>query len=169
MIIKRTIKYSIQNQQKAGSRVRMRVSYGGNRVDFQTGVLLNRLCWDEKLQRVISSDSNTTIANDLNEHLSQMLFTMIDVFRNFELRQIVPTPAELRLAFQQKSNSQAQIVADSNEKHRIINVQQVDNNKPKQKKNEFWKNFDEFVKVNGKLNDWTPATFEKFAALRNHL
>lgn len=70
MIIKRTIKYSIQNQQKAGSRVRMRVSYGGNRVDFQTGVLLNRLCWDEKLQRVISSDSNTTIANDLNEHLS---------------------------------------------------------------------------------------------------
>lgn len=169
MIIKRTIKYSIQNQQKAGSRVRMRVSYGGNRVDFQTGVLLNRLCWDEKLQRVISSDSNTTIANDLNEHLSQMLFTMIDVFRNFELRQIVPTPTELRLAFQQKSNPQAQIVTDSNEKHRIINVQQVDNNKPKQKKNEFWKNFDEFVKVNGKLNDWTPATFEKFAALRNHL
>ena len=40
-------------------------------------------------------------------------------------------------------------MADSNEKHRIINVQQVDNNKPKQKKNEFWKNFDEFVKVNG--------------------
>ena len=82
MIIKRTIKYSIQNQQKAGSRVRMRVSYGGNRVDFQTGVLLNRLCWDEKLQRVISSDSNTTIANDLNEHLSQMLFTMIDVWKS---------------------------------------------------------------------------------------
>ena len=71
MIIKRTIKYSIQNQQKAGSRVRMRVSYGGNRVDFQTGVLLNRLCWDEKLQRVISSDSNTTIANDLNERVCQ--------------------------------------------------------------------------------------------------
>ena len=153
MIIKRTIKYSIQSQQKAGSRVRMRVSYGGNRVDFQTGVLLNKHCWDEKRQRVISLDSNTTIANDLNEHLSQMLFRMIDVFRNFELRQIVPTPAELRIAFQQKSNPQAQIVAESNEKHRIVNVQQVDNNKPKQKKYEFWKNFDEFVKVNGKLND----------------
>jgi len=41
-------------------------------------------------------------------------------------------------------------VAESNEKHRIVNVQQVDNNKPKQKKYEFWKNFDEFVKVNGK-------------------
>lgn len=77
----------------------MRVSYGGNRVDFQTGVLLNKHCWDEKQQRVISLDSNTTIANDLNEHLSQMLFRMIDVFRNFELRQIVPTPAELRIAF----------------------------------------------------------------------
>ena len=33
----------------------------------------------------------------------------------------------------------------------------------------FWKYFDEFVKVNGKLNDWTSATYEKFAALRNHL
>lgn len=63
MIIKRTIKYSIQSQQKAGSRVRMRVSYGGNRVDFQTGVLLNKHCWDEKRQRVISLDSNTTIGD----------------------------------------------------------------------------------------------------------
>ena len=68
MIIKRAIKYSIQSQQKTGSRVCMRVSYGGNRADFQTGVLLNKHSWDEKWQCVISLDSNTTIAN-INKQL----------------------------------------------------------------------------------------------------
>ena len=42
MIIKRTIKFSIQNQRRAGSRLRMRVSYDGNRLDFQTGIVINK-------------------------------------------------------------------------------------------------------------------------------
>ena len=42
MIITRTIKLAIQSQQNASSRVRMRVSYNGYRVDFQTGILLNK-------------------------------------------------------------------------------------------------------------------------------
>lgn len=33
----------------------------------------------------------------------------------------------------------------------------------------FWEIYDEFTEENGKLNDWTKATFEKFAAQRNHL
>ena len=43
MIIKRTIKFSIQSQRNAGSRLRMRVSYHGSRVDFQTGIVLNKV------------------------------------------------------------------------------------------------------------------------------
>lgn len=42
MIIKRTIKFSIQNQRGARSRLRMRVSYDGNRLDFQTGIILDK-------------------------------------------------------------------------------------------------------------------------------
>lgn len=53
MIIKRTIKYSIQNQRNAGSRLRMRVSYNGCRVDFQTGIVLNKEYWDDVQQRVL--------------------------------------------------------------------------------------------------------------------
>ena len=45
-------------------------------------------------------------------------------------------------------------------KDRIITVQQVDNKEEKPKNKSLWKSFDEFVKVNGKLNDWTPATHE---------
>ena len=99
MIIKRTIKLAIQSQQNASSRVRMRVSYNGYRVDFQTGILLNKDSWDNLRQRVLPNDSNVTLANDLNDHLSKMLSNMIEVFREFELHKVIPTPTELRKAF----------------------------------------------------------------------
>ena len=72
MIIKRTIKYSIQNQRNAGSRLRMRVSYNGCRVDFQTGIVLNKEYWDDVQQRVLPLNSNVVMATDLNDQLSQM-------------------------------------------------------------------------------------------------
>ena len=37
------------------------------------------------------------------------------------------------------------------------------------KKNVFWDAFREFIKVNGRQNDWTEATYEKFHAMENHL
>ena len=33
----------------------------------------------------------------------------------------------------------------------------------------FWEVFDEFVKECGTQNNWTASTYEKFAAVRNHL
>ena len=147
----------------------MRVSYVGNRLDFQTGIFIKKESWDNVQQRVLPINSSIAIANDLNIHLFKMLSDMVIVFREFELRQIIPSPKELREKFQKQSAPQGRPMAESTENGGTINVQQIDNYPPKLKKNEFWKNFDEFVKVNGKLNDWTPATFEKFAALRNHL
>ncbi len=80
MIIKRTIKYSIQNQRNAGSRLRMRVSYNGCRMDFQTGIVLNKEYWDDVQQRVLPLNSNVVMATDLNDQVSQMLTDMIAVF-----------------------------------------------------------------------------------------
>ena len=91
MIIKRTIKFSIQNQRNAGSRLRMRVSYNGCRVDFQTGIVLNKEYWDDVQQRVLPLNSNVAMATDLNDQLSQMLTDMIAVFREYELLNVVPT------------------------------------------------------------------------------
>lgn len=168
MIIKRTIKLAIQSQQNASSRVRMRVSYNGYRVDFQTGILLNKDSWDNLRQRVLPNDSNVTLANDLNDHLSKMLSNMIEVFREFELRKVIPTPTELRKAFNLHQVPQPSH-NDTTQKSSTLSVPQVANEESKIKIRNFWKCYDEFVKVNGKLNDWTPATFEKFSALRNHL
>lgn len=168
MIIKRTIKLAIQSQQNASSRVRMRVSYNGYRVDFQTGILLNKDSWDNLRQRVLPNDSNVTLANDLNDHLSKMLSNMIEVFREFELHKVIPTPTELRKAFNLHQVPQPNH-DDKTQKSSTLSVSQVASEESKIKKRNFWKCYDEFVKVNGKLNDWTPATFEKFSALRNHL
>ena len=169
MIIKRTIKFSIRSYKNAGSRIRMRVSYAGNRLDFQTGIVLNKDNWDDLQQRVLPTNSNATLASELNDHLSQMLTDMIAGFHNFELQQVMPTASALRIAFQKRTAPHCQNMEDSTEKDRTISVQQVDIKEKKAKNKDFWKCYDEFVKVNGKLNDWTPATFEKFAALRNHL
>ena len=48
MIIKRTIKFSIRNYRDAGYRIRMRVSYDGNRLDFQTGLVIQKENWDDR-------------------------------------------------------------------------------------------------------------------------
>ena len=95
MIIKRAIKFAVQNQQNADSRVRMRVSYNSTRVDFQTGIVLNKANWDDLQQRVLPTNSNATLANELNDHLSQMLADMIAVFHDFELQKVIPTASVL--------------------------------------------------------------------------
>lgn len=167
MIIKRTIKFDIKTNKRAPSRVRMRVSYAGKRLDFQTGVVIDVSNWDDERQRVKSLDSVSLLANDMNEHLSAMLAKMIETFRSFELRQKVPTTDELRKAFIGMDSKQPSQVTVKAEETQASSVLKVSTKTPK--KDDFWKSYDEFVKVNGKLNDWTEATYEKFAALRNHL
>lgn len=47
----------------------MRVSYVGNRLDFQTGIFIKKESWDNVQQRVLPINSSIAIANDLNDHL----------------------------------------------------------------------------------------------------
>lgn len=102
MIIKRTIKFSIQNQRGAGSRLRMRVSYDGNRLDFQTGIVINKEDWSDKEQRIMRTNTTIAIANDLNAELFQMLVDMGVVFREFELRNVMPSTSQLRGAYKSR-------------------------------------------------------------------
>jgi integrase len=103
----------------------MRVSYAGNRLDFQTGIVLNKDNWDDLQQRVLPTNSNATLASELNDHLSQMLTDMIAVFHNFELQQVMPTASALRIAFQKRTAPHCQNMEDSTEKDRTINPNSV--------------------------------------------
>ena len=133
MIIKRTIKFSIQNQRRAGSRLRMRVSYDGNRLDFQTGIVINKEDWNDKQQRIMRTNTTIAIANDLNAGLSQMMVDMGVVFREFELQNIMPSTSQLRDAYKKQNAPQAHSEVATSEKDRTITVQQVDNKEEKPK------------------------------------
>ena len=138
-------------------------------MDFQTGIILNKEYWDDLQQRVLPLNSNAALATDLNDQLSQMQADMIAVFREYELRNVMPSISELRNSYNKQVASHSPTREQNDDKSGTLNVQQVDKKEPKTKKKGLWAYFDEFVKVNGKLNDWTDATHEKFAALRNHL
>ncbi len=111
----------------------MRVSYDGNRLDFQTGIVINKEDWNDKQQRIMRTNTTIAIANDLNAGLSQMMVDMGVVFREFELQNIMPSTSQLRDAYKKQNAPQAHSEVATSEKDRTITVQQVDNKEEKPK------------------------------------
>ena len=178
MIIKRTIRFTLKKEKKSTGRVIMRVTYCGNRYDFQTGIVIKVDYWDGELEQVKPSYSADRLASEMNDHLSSMKVRMTSVFHHYELLEKIPERGELRSSF----NSRTEILNSTNSQKsskpcddKTVNnavkteVKTISKKKNVEKKIGFFDCFDEFVKVNGKLNDWTRSTFQKFAALRNHL
>ena len=99
MIIKRSIKFSLQSQSNALKRIRMRVTYNGKRLEFQTGVTVKAAAWDPSKQRIKSLSSEDSQTQALNELLSTMAAKMIEAFQHYELIGKVPTPEEIRKIF----------------------------------------------------------------------
>lgn len=171
MIIKRKIKFDLKSSKNSSSRIRMRVSYNGMRLDFQTGISINPEYWDQDKQRVIASSSTNLLYSEMNEQLTSLANRMIAVFNKFELADRVPTSDELRMSFNlsKTSGKPSVVIRPANEKDLSVITSNTKEGKSTEKAIPFWDAYDEFIKVNGKLNDWTEATQEKFAALRNHL
>lgn len=68
---------------------------------------------------------------------------------------MMPSPAEVKEAFNNRH--------EQNEKTELASADT--SNEP----SNFYEAFDDFVRVCGRQNDWTHSTFEKFAAVKNHL
>jgi hypothetical protein len=79
------------------------------------------------------------------------LYTDSRYFKEFELQELMPTTEQLKYVYTSRIK-----VEDPKDEELIP-------------QKTFWEIYDEFTEENGKLNDWTKATFEKFAAQRNHL
>ena len=78
-----------------------------------------------------------------------------EIFKRFEVAEIMPSPAELKEAFNNRHGQ--------NEKTELASADT--SNVP----SNFYEAFDDFVRVCGRQNDWTHSTIEKFAAVKNHL
>ena len=106
-------------------------------------------------QRVKNGCSNKLkqSASEINASLLEYYTEIQSIFKRFEVEDIMPTPEQIKEAF--------------NALHKPVSEE------PKPKKEalpcDFFQVFDDFVEDCGRQNNWTDSTFEKFAAVKNHL
>ena len=160
MNIKRNIIFTLESRKKDGVLIvenvpiRMRVNFASKRIEFTTGYRIDAAKWDSDKQRVRNGCSNKLKqpASEINASLLGYYTEVQEIFKKFEVEEIMPTPEQIKEAF--------------NALHKPIEEEVKPRNSTP---NAFYKVFDEFVRDCGRQNDWTDSTYEKFAAVKNHL
>ena len=159
MNIKRNIIFTLESRKKDGVLIvenvpiRMRVNFASKRIEFTTGYRIDAAKWDTDKQRVRNGCTNKLkqSASEINASLLGYYTEVQEIFKKFEVEEIIPTPEQIKEAF--------------NALHKPIEEIKQRKSTP----NAFYKAFDEFVRDCGRQNDWTDSTYEKFAAVKNHL
>ena len=159
MNIKRNIIFTLESRKKDGVLIvenvpiRMRVNFASKRIEFTTGYRIDVAKWDSDKQRVRNGCTNKLkqSASEINASLLGYYTEVQEIFKKFEVEEIMPTPEQIKEAF--------------NALHKPIEEVKPRKSTP----NAFYKVFDEFVRDCGRQNDWTDSTYEKFAAVKNHL
>lgn len=163
MNIKRNIIFALESRKKDGVPIvenvpiRMRVNFASQRIEFTTGYRIDVAKWDGDKQRVKNGCTNKLkqSASEINAALLGYYTELQEIFKRFEVAEIMPSPAEVKEAFNNRHGQ--------NEKTELASADT--SNEP----SNFYEAFDDFVRVCGRQNDWTHSTFEKFAAVKNHL
>ena len=130
--------------------IRMRVIFASHRIEFTTGYRIDAAKWDADKQRVKNGCTNKLkqSASDINTDLLRYYTIMQEVFKEYEVKDIMPTPQEIKDSFNNKVNPTEEV---------------------QEEQKGFWEIFNEFVSECGKQNNWTDSTYEKFAAVKNHI
>ena len=161
MNIKRNIIFTLESRKKDGVLItenvpiRMRVNFASKRIEFTTGYRIDATKWDADKQRVKNGCSNKLkqSASEINASLLEYYAEIQSIFKRFEVEDVMPTPEQIKEVF----NALRKPVSEE----------------PKPKKEalpcDFFQVFDDFVEDCGRQNNWTDSTFEKFAAVKNHL
>jgi len=160
MSIKRNITFSLKGKSNNGVaqteslQIRMRVVFEGQRIDFNSGHNIDADKWDKKRQQVKNgcTNKNHESSAEINEHLHMMADKIEKIFADFEYQKKVPTVAQIK---------------------ELFNKHEAKEPKKRTKRptgtRSFWKLILLFEKECGELNNWTDATYEKFAAMEHHL
>lgn len=161
MNIKRNLLFFIDKEgtkekgYKPDGKLRLRIRYNKNKVDFNVGYRVDIDKWNTEVQRCKPGTSHGVkkiAATEINREIQRLEDITNDAFKAFEIQNKVPTTEEFRNCF---NNITIQgLGIDPTSQQTTIS---------------FFKVFDEFVRECGIQNNWTEATYEKFAATRNHL
>lgn len=158
MNIKRNIIFALESRKKNGVPIvenvpiRMRVIYASQRIEFTTGYRIDAAKWDADKQRVKNGCTNKLkqSASEINADLLKYYTEIQNVFKEFEVQEIMPSTQQLKDAFN-------------------LRIKNTDEEPQEDVETSFWDVFDEFVKECGNQNNWTKSTYEKFAAVKSHL
>lgn len=161
MNIKRNIIFALESRKKNGVPItenvpiRMRVIFASQRIEFTTGYRIDTAKWDADKQRVKNGCTNKLkqSASEINADLLRQYTEIQNIFKEFEVQNVLPTPTQIKDSFNA----------------RMKDAPATEQETAEEPKTSFWEAFEEFVRECGKQNDWTDATYEKFAAVKNHL
>jgi integrase len=150
------IKYNIlffpeRETDKNDAKLRMRVRWNKNVVNFNVGYRFFSEKWSKETQRCKRNTTNIKkiSASIINSRIQFLQDKAEDVFKFFETKDHTPTISEFR--------DEYNIMIGKKE----VSINKIDKS--------FFKLFDSFVEEQGKQNDWTTATFTKFNTVRKHL
>ena len=161
MNIKRNVIFALESRKKDGKLIvenvpiRMRVVYNNQRVEFTTGYRIDVAKWDAEKQRVKNGCTNKLkqTSAEINSDLSNYFTEIQNIFKEFEVKDEIPTTVQLREVFNLA----------------IKKVKLEENAVQEKPLLDFWKVFNEFVSENSKRNNWSKGTLQKFNALKKHI
>ncbi len=135
--------------------IRCSIAIKGKRIITTTGYSIAPDCWDSNKQKVISTFKSKPVEN--SKGVKAMVI-------NTHLKQIDSYFAELEsnaLNSKDEFGDLKEIYTTKFGKIETVVPQKIEKN--------FYTYYDEFTEEMGKRNDWTPATYEKFHALKAHI
>ena len=106
MNIKRNIIFALESRKKDGVPItqnvpiRMRVIFASQRIEFTTGYRIDIEKWDANKQRVRNGCTNKLkqSASEINAELLRQYTEIQNVFKEFEVQDVTPTPAQIKEA-----------------------------------------------------------------------
>lgn len=161
MNIKRNITFALESRKKNGVLIienvpiRMRVVFDSHRIEFTTGYRIDVAKWDAKAQRVKNGCTNKLkqSASDINADLLKQYTEIQNIFKEFEVQNVMPTTEQVKDAFMLSTK-----VKDGAEQDKV-----------KEPSIKFMKAYDEFVSEGSIQNAWSDSTLKKFATAKKHL
>ncbi len=129
------------------ARIDIAITYSGFRVWISTGLKVNPRKWDAKAMRLKSSNDiyEARQTHEVNTQLRQLTADIEAIFAKYADNGYIPRPEQLKQEYQMLHNPKLQM------------------------RPSFLTVYDEFVKSNGAIKDWTPATYKKFVATKKHI
>lgn len=162
MNIKRNIIFALEGRKKNGvpvvenAPIRMRVMFASQRIEFTTGYRIDATKWDAGKQKVKNGCTNKLkqSASEINTDLLRQYTEIQNVFKEYEVQDILPTVKQIKDAFNARMRKQSAEVKEAGTEDPTIS---------------FWEAFGLFVKECGLQNNWAESTSKKFATVKNHL